>query len=237
MCPAGHTTCHRSGHWTPGAAGRTIDAWRSRCGRPAPTGGPPCSRCCGRPVSRASAGASSSASPGTSSEERSHDQNEGDLRRLVEQGLRPGLVAYDGDDPVGWCAVAPIASLTRIATSPFFAQLRPDGDDTTDRWAITCFVVRESARGQGLVDTLLHASVDVARANGASGLEGYPLDTAKAGDVTPTRSSAARSRPSPRAVSRASPTSVRTARSCCGPSEAACAPGSARPSSWCSRPA
>ena len=117
--------------------------------------------------------------------DRSHEQNEADLRRLVEQGLRPGLVAYDGDDPVGWCAVAPLASLTRIATSPIFAQLRPADDDTTDRWAITCFVVRESARGRGLVDTLLQASLDFARDNGGAGLEGYPLDTAKAEEVTP----------------------------------------------------
>ncbi len=117
--------------------------------------------------------------------ERSHEQNEGDLRRLVEQGLRPGLVAYDGDDPVGWCAVAPIASLTRIATSPFFAQLRPADDDVTDRWAVTCFVVREAARGQGWSTRSCRPRVDFARDNGASGLEGYPLDTAKAEDVTP----------------------------------------------------
>jgi GNAT superfamily N-acetyltransferase len=117
--------------------------------------------------------------------ERSHEANEENLRRLVEEGLRPGLVAYDGDDPVGWCAVAPISSLPRIARSPFFADIRPDDDDPSGRWAVTCFVVREGARGLRLVDTLLAAAADFARDNGATGIEAYPLDTNKAEEVTP----------------------------------------------------
>lgn len=117
--------------------------------------------------------------------DRAHDANEADLRALVEGGLRPGLVAYDADEPVAWCAIAPISSLARIATSPFFAELRPPHDDTTDRWALTCFVVREEARGRGLVDTLLAAALEFAGANSASGVEAYPLDTDKAEHVTP----------------------------------------------------
>ncbi len=117
--------------------------------------------------------------------DRTHAANEADLRALVEEGLRPGLVAYDVNEPVGWCAIAPISSLARIATSPFFAELRPPYDDTTARWALTCFVVREAARGRGLVDTLLAAAVELAGDNGATGVEAYPLDTDKAEHVTP----------------------------------------------------
>ena len=32
-------------------------------------------------------------------------------------GREPGLLAYDGDEPVGWCAVAPRESYARL-TSP-----------------------------------------------------------------------------------------------------------------------
>lgn len=119
-------------------------------------------------------------------DERPVESNRDDLRRLVEAGLRPGLVAYDeGGDPVGWCSVAPLEQLVRLAASPFVAEARPAGDDPTGRWAVTCFVVTEAARGQGLVETLLHAAVAYARDQGATGVEGIPLDVAVAEHVTP----------------------------------------------------
>jgi GNAT superfamily N-acetyltransferase len=113
------------------------------------------------------------------------EENRTDLRGLVEAGLRPGLVAYDGEDAVAWCSVAPLEQLVRISGSPYFATARPPDDDVADRWAVPCFVVREEARGSGLVDTLLAAAVDFAREQGASGVEGYPLDVEAAEHVTP----------------------------------------------------
>ena len=113
------------------------------------------------------------------------EDNRADLKSLVETGLRPGLVAYDGDDAVGWCSVAPLEHLVRIAGSPFFAEVRPADDQVDDRWSVTCFVVREEARGTGLVETLLAAAVDFAREHGAASVEGYPLDVEAAEHVTP----------------------------------------------------
>lgn len=113
------------------------------------------------------------------------DQNRDDLRALVSEGLRPGLVAYDDGEPVGWCSVAPLEQFVRLASSPFIAAARPDGDDLTGRWAVTCFIVAESARGQGMVETLLHAAVAFAREQGATAIECIPLDTAAAAHVTP----------------------------------------------------
>ncbi|MDR7251732.1 GNAT superfamily N-acetyltransferase [Nocardioides sp. BE266] len=112
-------------------------------------------------------------------------QNTVDLRALVEGGLRPGLVAYDDGEPVGWCSVAPLSELVRITTSPYFAALRPEGEDLSGRWAVTCFVVTEAARGSGLVDVLLAAAVAHARDRGATSVEGIPLDTEAAEHVTP----------------------------------------------------
>jgi GNAT superfamily N-acetyltransferase len=113
------------------------------------------------------------------------ERNRADLERLVEAGQRPGLVAYDGDDAVGWCSVAPLAQLTRLKASPHIAAARPEGDVLDGRWAVTCFVVREEARGRGLLETLLTAAVDFAREHGATALEGYPLDVDAAEHVTP----------------------------------------------------
>jgi GNAT superfamily N-acetyltransferase len=118
-------------------------------------------------------------------EDRSTEQNRADLERLVSDARVPGLVAYDGDEPVAWCSVAPLEQLTRILASPFFAEARPDGDDLEGRWAVTCFVVREQARGAGMLPRLLRAAVEHAREQGATGLEGYPLDPAKAESLGP----------------------------------------------------
>ena len=117
-------------------------------------------------------------------DERPVERNRDDLRALVEAGSRPGLVAYDDGSPVGWCAVAPLEHYVRFATSPYIAEARPDGDDQSGRWMVTCFVVVPPARGSGLVDTMLAAAVEHARANGATGLEAIPLDVENAEHVS-----------------------------------------------------
>jgi ribosomal protein S18 acetylase RimI-like enzyme len=118
-------------------------------------------------------------------DQRPVELNRDDLRTLVESGRRPGLVAYEDDEPVGWCAVAPLTDYLRFASSPFIAAARPDGDDPSGRWMVTCFVVVPAARGAGLVETMLTAAVDHARANGAAGVEAIPLDVDRAEHVTP----------------------------------------------------
>jgi GNAT superfamily N-acetyltransferase len=118
-------------------------------------------------------------------EARPTSQNRDDLHALVTAGARPGLVAYDDGEPVGWCSVAPLEQFVRLASSPFIAAARPDGDDLAGRWAVTCFVVTDSARGSGLVATLLDTAVAFAREQGAAGIEGIPLDVAAADHVTP----------------------------------------------------
>ena len=50
---------------------------------------------------------------------------------------------------------------------------------------LTCFVVRESARGSGLLARLLEAAVEHAREAGAAALEAFPLDPAEAPQVDP----------------------------------------------------
>src|SRR4051794_11152969 len=60
------------------------------------------------------------------------------LRDLVERGSAPGLVAYSGALPVGWCAVAPRTEYARVLRSPL---VRPIDPDDTDVWSITCFYV------------------------------------------------------------------------------------------------
>ena len=55
---------------------------------------------------------------------RSVAQNRADLEALVAGGSTPGLVAVDGDEPVGWVSVAPLSEMTRLVDSPWLAEAR-----------------------------------------------------------------------------------------------------------------
>ncbi|MGR0320518.1 N-acetyltransferase family protein [Agromyces sp. ZXT2-3] len=102
--------------------------------------------------------------------------------RLAEQlaapGTGPGLIAYDGDTPVGWCAVEPRNRLDRLRHSPV-ASVSPVGDfDDPTVWAVTCFVVPRAYRRRGVGRALAAAAVETAREHGASLLEAYAVDPA-----------------------------------------------------------
>lgn len=81
-----------------------------------------------------------------------------------------GVMAYDGDVPVGWAAVAPRADTT-------FARNRriPHVDDLPV-WSVWCIRVRPGHRGQGISHALIQGAIDFARDNDAPALEAYPLD-------------------------------------------------------------
>lgn len=103
------------------------------------------------------------------------------LRSLAEDGAVPGLVAYRGEDPVGWVSVAPRPQFGRILRSPTLGPRgddEPDDSDDTRVWSIVCFFIHRDTRGEGLGRVLLKAAVKHARTHGARYLEAYPVDTA-----------------------------------------------------------
>lgn len=104
---------------------------------------------------------------------RPRDENRADLKRLASTTPAPGLLAFDGDQCVGWCQVAPRTDLAWIAQKPLYGQT----DDPT-AWAVPCFFVRRSHRHLGVTDALLEAAIPHARNNGATILDACPVDTA-----------------------------------------------------------
>jgi GNAT superfamily N-acetyltransferase len=95
------------------------------------------------------------------------------MQTLVEGATPVGVLAYDGDEPVGWCSVAPRETYLRLDRS----RVMPKVSDEP-MWTVLCFFVRRSSRGAGLSRVLLQGAVDYARASGARFVEGYPWDTA-----------------------------------------------------------
>jgi len=101
------------------------------------------------------------------------------LRDLVDRGVIPGILAYDGEKPVGWCSVGPRQDFPRLNRSH---QLRPVDDQPV--WSIVCYFAAREARGQGLMQALTEAAADYARSNGARIVEAYPTEpeTERSGD-------------------------------------------------------
>jgi GNAT superfamily N-acetyltransferase len=97
----------------------------------------------------------------------------GDLvAELCKQDPPPGVVAYDGAEPVGWAGVAPRADLNSFARTN---SKIPHVDDQPV-WTVWCFRVRGGNRGRGIAHALLAGAVDFARSYKAPVIEGYPVD-------------------------------------------------------------
>jgi GNAT superfamily N-acetyltransferase len=86
-------------------------------------------------------------------------------------GRAPGLVAYDGEDAVGWISIGPRDDYERLAHSRLLAPV-----DETPVWSIVCFVVGRRSRGRGVARALLAAGIAYARDHGATTLEAYPVE-------------------------------------------------------------
>lgn len=92
------------------------------------------------------------------------------VEKLVAEEPPPGVLAYDGGEVVGWAAVHPRAD-TSFATN----RKIPHVDDS-GVWSVWCIRVRPGHRGKGISHHLLAGAVEMARANGAPAIEGYPVD-------------------------------------------------------------
>ncbi|MFN2431656.1 MAG: GNAT family N-acetyltransferase [Gemmatimonadota bacterium] len=99
------------------------------------------------------------------------DGNRRAMRRIFAAGEVPGLLAYAGGEPVGWCAVAPRERYPVLGRS---RTLKPV--DAEPVWSVVCFFVARPWRRSGVTVRLLDAAVEFAAERGATVVEGYPVD-------------------------------------------------------------
>jgi predicted GNAT family acetyltransferase len=105
------------------------------------------------------------------------------FKRRVKKGPPPGVLAFIGDEAVGWLQIGPRSDTpewnnARRATAPLNEA---DGSDARI-WGATCFFIKSSARGQGVMGALLEGGLRFARENGARLVEACPID-GKTGNV------------------------------------------------------
>ncbi len=107
-------------------------------------------------------------------------KNRAAARRLVAQSERaPGVLAYVGADPVGWCAVAPRDEYVRLERARVLRRI-----DAAPVWSIVCLFVAAKCRRRGISIALIEGAARFAASHGATIVEGYPVEP-RAGDMPP----------------------------------------------------
>ena len=103
--------------------------------------------------------------------EQQGELNHRNIQALVDSGNIPGILAYSGDEPIGWCSIAPREEFPTLGRSRI---LKPVDDQPV--WSVVCFFVARNQRRKGVTVDLLKAAIDFARLNGARIVEGYPVE-------------------------------------------------------------
>jgi GNAT superfamily N-acetyltransferase len=97
--------------------------------------------------------------------------NKESMRSLVVSDEVPGVLAYAGEEPVGWCAVAPRESYPVLERSRVLKRI-----DEKPVWSVTCLFVKKEHRNKGVSVQLLRAAVEYVKEQGGAVVEGYPVE-------------------------------------------------------------
>jgi GNAT superfamily N-acetyltransferase len=110
--------------------------------------------------------------------DRSAEENRKLRDDLFEAGEYDGYLLYVDDAALGWCQVGPRDRLEKL-----IHQYRLEPDPAA--WAISCFLIAPSLRGQGLSHQFLNGVTDDLRERGAGYLQAFPKRVAEfdAGEV------------------------------------------------------
>ena len=105
--------------------------------------------------------------------------NKAAFREVVRRGPPPGLLAFDGALPVGWCQLTPRDTLPQLDRVWRLKRV-----DAVPVWSLSCFYVRKGYRRKGVTEALIGAALNATRRAKAPALEAYPLDA----ELTPSAS-------------------------------------------------
>jgi GNAT superfamily N-acetyltransferase len=101
--------------------------------------------------------------------------NRSRFEALTRENRQPmGLLAYVDGAPAAWCAAGPRSRYPRTIGPRAKVLARRDPREDDDVWLVPCFFVRVGERRAGLTTALLEQAVELAAANGAPAIEGFP---------------------------------------------------------------
>jgi GNAT superfamily N-acetyltransferase len=93
------------------------------------------------------------------------------MKKIVDSGEVPGLLAYASGQAVAWCAVAPRETYPLLERSRTLKRV-----DDKPVWSIVCFFVAKPFRGKGITLKLLRAAIEYVGKQGGRIVEGYPVE-------------------------------------------------------------
>ena len=96
------------------------------------------------------------------------------MKKIVDSGEIPGILAYAGDNPVAWCSVAPREAYPVLERSRILKRV-----DDQKVWSVVCFFVDKEYRRKGINLKLTKAAIDFVKKRGGKILEAYPVEPKK----------------------------------------------------------
>ena len=93
---------------------------------------------------------------------------------LVKAGKKPGIIAYLNNEPVGWCALSKRENYPALERSRILKKV-----DEQRVWSISCFFIHKKIRRKGVSIKLLKFAIHYCKENGATIIEGYPVEPKK----------------------------------------------------------
>ena len=102
------------------------------------------------------------------------------MKKLVDSGKVPGILAYLKKEPVGWCSIGPRKEFVRFEKSRIFKPV-----DDQEVWSLNCLFVAREHRRSGVSRHLIEAAVAHAARKGAKIVEAYPFEPNKGSQPDP----------------------------------------------------
>jgi GNAT superfamily N-acetyltransferase len=104
-------------------------------------------------------------------EQQKGEGNRKAIKRIVDSGEVPGILAYADGQAVAWCSVAPREAYPALERSRTLKQV-----DDKPVWSIVCFFVAKPFRGRGITLKLLRAAIEHVDKHDGKIVEGYPIE-------------------------------------------------------------
>lgn len=103
------------------------------------------------------------------------------MSSLIDSGRAHGILAFVGEEPMGWCSFDKRKDLLKLDRAPSLKC-----DDADQVWSIPCFFVKKEFQGQGVARILLAAALEALERHGARIVEGYPVKPPAVGKRLPS---------------------------------------------------
>jgi GNAT superfamily N-acetyltransferase len=97
--------------------------------------------------------------------------NKRTLKKIIDSGEIPGILAYANGQPIGWCSIAPREAFSTLERSRILKRV-----DEKPVWSVVCFFVAKPFRYKGVTVVLLKAAIEYVKKQGGKIVEGYPVE-------------------------------------------------------------